>query len=98
MEQGVGYIDLSGKMVIPPQFPCALNFSEGLAPVNGVFNVIRRKWGYIDKTGKIVIELKFLAAGPFAEGLAPVKVILNKPGISRPAQRPEKALAPLFSA
>lgn len=74
-DKGVGYIDLSGKIVIPPQFPCALNFSDGRALVNGVFNVIRRKWGYIDKTGKIVIELKFLSAGSFSEGLAPVKII-----------------------
>ena len=48
-----GYIDTSGKMIIPPQFEIAEDFSEGLSWV--------RSWGggpnfgFIDRTGKMVI-------------------------------------------
>src|SRR5437867_4003296 len=56
-----GYIDQTGKVIIPPQFlnkndvayyPSHFRFSEGLAPMiapNGL-------WGYIDKTGKFFIK------------------------------------------
>jgi WG containing repeat len=60
-----GYIDGSGKTVIPPDFDDAWNFSEGLAPV-----LIEDKWGYIDQTGKIVIPPQFFEVMPFKEGLA----------------------------
>lgn len=55
-EEGLlyGYIDKSGKEVIPPQFRDAGNFSEGLAPV-----FIDGKIGFIDKTGKFAIKPKF---------------------------------------
>jgi WG containing repeat len=49
-----GYIDKAGNMVIEPQFDCAWNHSEGLAPVN-----IGRQLGYIDRKGNMVIEPKF---------------------------------------
>ncbi len=60
-----GYIDKTGKEVIPCQFEEAQNFSEGLAAVK-----VRGKWGYIDKTGKMVIEPQFSHAGEFSSGLA----------------------------
>jgi hypothetical protein len=49
-----GYIDRSGNMVIEPQFDCAWNFSEGLAPVN-----VGRQLGYIDRKGNMVIKPQF---------------------------------------
>ncbi len=49
-----GYIDRAGNMVIEPQFDCAWNFSEGLAPVN-----VGRQLGYIDWRGNLVIEPQF---------------------------------------
>jgi len=73
----VGYIDRSGRIVIPPQFSgegvSERGFSEGLAAVK-VYKDKKDQWGYIDKSGKIVIELQFAAAGPFSEGRAMVGI------------------------
>lgn len=45
-----GYIDKSGKLVIPAQYDQAGPFSEGLAYVR-----VSRRWGVIDKTGKWIM-------------------------------------------
>ena len=47
----LGYINTNGKVVIPPKYTCARDFSEGKAMV-----VIDNKVCYIDKTGKVVIS------------------------------------------
>ncbi len=66
---GLGYIDKTGKMVIPLQpFGTASSFTEALAAVE-----VHGKWGYIDKTGKMVIPPQFSHAWGFSEGLAEVK-------------------------
>lgn len=44
-----GYVDKSGKFVIPPRFRKAFNFAGGLAPV-----MVGNRVGYIDKGGKYV--------------------------------------------
>ena len=50
-----GYIDRTGKEIIPPKYDDAGNFSNnGLASVK-----LNGKCGYIDKTGKEVIPLKY---------------------------------------
>jgi WG containing repeat len=67
-----GYIDKSGKLVIPFQYKNAQNFSEGLAAVEGEKDGNSKAFGYIDKTGKIAIAPQFLTAGKFSGGLAPV--------------------------
>ena len=41
-----GYIDKTGKMVIPPQFSPAKDFSEGLAAVR-IGDATTGKWGFI---------------------------------------------------
>src|SRR5260370_22035067 len=64
-----GYIDKTGKFVIPPQFPHAESFSEGLALV-----LVGDKYGYIDNIGKTVIPPQFSHASSFSEGLAAVRV------------------------
>jgi len=66
-----GYIDNTGKIVIPPQFEFVFDFSEGLAAV-----VINDKVGYIDMTGKIVIPPQFERVGEegFKERLARVEI------------------------
>jgi WG containing repeat len=61
-----GYIDRTGKTVIPPRFNIADPFSEGRARVE-----INAKFGYIDKEGEVVIEVS--AHGDFSEGLAVVQ-------------------------
>lgn len=49
-----GYIDSTGKEVIPAEYDIVKNFSHGRAYVckNG-------KWGYIDKQGKEIIPIKY---------------------------------------
>jgi hypothetical protein len=48
VEDKLGFIDKTGKMVIPPQYGSATAFSEWLAPVK-----LDGKWGFIDKSGKM---------------------------------------------
>lgn len=75
-----GYIDKTGKFVIPPQFLIANSFSEGLA------HVCDPRGSYIDKTGKFVIDKPYYVGGDFHEGLAWVAVPktkwsdVNRPG------------------
>jgi hypothetical protein len=66
-----GYIDATGRDVIPPKYENADSFSEGFAAVE-----IGEKWGFIDESGRFAIEPRFGSrlggAGSFSEGLAPV--------------------------
>jgi len=63
-----GFIDSTGKLVIPPQFDAAGPFSEGLAPVkkDGAY-------GFIDRQGVVRIPFQYEQAKPFSGGLALVK-------------------------
>lgn len=67
-----GFVDHSGKMVIPARFWRAGDFSEGLAVAHA--EELGRK-GYIDKTGSWVINPQFDEAWDFREGLAPVAIM-----------------------
>jgi hypothetical protein len=60
-----GYIDRTGKLVIPFKFDYGGDFSEGLAAV-----MMGEKTGYIDETGKFVIPPQSYGGHPFSEGLA----------------------------
>jgi hypothetical protein len=64
-----GYIDHTGKWVIPRAFMGAGDFHEGLAAVTGTDGI----WGYIDTTGQFAIAPHFEAAKEFSEGLASVR-------------------------
>lgn len=71
-ERKYGYMDKTGRVVIPPQFDDSGHFSEGLAWVS-VFKERKRLYGFIDKTGKVVIEPQFVyQPGDFVDGLAKV--------------------------
>ena len=63
----LGFIDKTGKIVIPCKYENASDFSEGLARVE-----INDMDGFIDKTGKMVIPCKYEEASDFSEGLARV--------------------------
>jgi hypothetical protein len=73
-----GYIDKTGKVVIPPefygagQFGEAQQFSEGLAALR--IGGPTGKYGYIDKTGKVAIPAQFDWASKFSNGLAMVSI------------------------
>ena len=58
-----GYIDKTGRLIIPFKFDSAGKFSEGLAAVR-----IKEKTGYIDATGKFVIPPPSLSGFPFSDG------------------------------
>ncbi len=63
-----GYINRSGKEVIPPKFNNARHFSGGLAAVK-----VRSQWGYIKTDGSFAIQPKYEDAAPFINGLALVQ-------------------------
>ncbi|MBI4556968.1 MAG: WG repeat-containing protein [Candidatus Hydrogenedentes bacterium] len=81
-----GYIDRTGKFVIPAQFSRALDFKDGLAAVCTQDPEAKvgggGKWGFIDKTGNFVIPPQFDEAGSFSEALAPVLVDARKQPVS----------------
>jgi hypothetical protein len=64
-----GFIDRTGKVVIPLCFDAVGDFSDGLARFER-----DKKWGYIDATGAIMIEPTFPWAQEFSDGLAYVQV------------------------
>ena len=64
-----GYMDRTGKTVIPPQFDAALDFSEGLAVVK-----VGTKYGYTNTQGTVVITPQFEGASRFQQGRAAVKL------------------------
>ena len=65
-----GFIDKTGREVIPFKYDGARTFSEGFARVR-----LKNKYGYIDTTGKEVIHCKYNWAEKFKDGFA--RVILN---------------------
>jgi WG containing repeat len=71
----MGFIDASGRTVIPAQFTgnASLPFQDGLAAVY-IENERATKAGFIDKKGQWVIPPIYDDAYHFCNGLAPVKV------------------------
>ncbi|HVX52679.1 MAG TPA: WG repeat-containing protein, partial [Chitinophagaceae bacterium] len=68
VHQKIGYIDVTGKEVIPLQFEDIMpSFSEGFVQA-----MQHEKIGYIDRTGKWVIQPRFDKAQPFSHGFAKV--------------------------
>jgi hypothetical protein len=64
-----GYIDRTGKFVIPPPFEYSNEFSDGLAGVP----LGDKGWGFIDRTGKVVIPPRFnWIYGGFRHGIVQV--------------------------
>lgn len=57
-----GFMDVTGKIVIPTEYEGADRFNHGLAPVkkNGL-------WGYINSKGEITIPFQFKSADPFSD-------------------------------
>jgi len=80
-----GYVDKSGKLVIPATFRQAASFHEGLAAVepaedgprqscprqaDGSSYSFVQSYGYIDRSGRMVIPATHERASDFSEGLA----------------------------
>ena len=67
-----GFIDQTGKLVIPLIYEEIWRFSDGLAEVSMTNEHGETKSGFVDKTGKMVIPAKYEIVGEFSEGIAPV--------------------------
>lgn len=65
-----GFIDKTGKVVIPITLDGAYDFGNGLAPV---YSREKGKWGYINTKGELVIPYKYEYAYSFKNGAAIVK-------------------------
>ena len=67
-----GYMDKTGKEVIPCIYGGAWDFHEGIAKVceNEQYS---SKYGFIDKSGNMIIPIVYDYASYFSEGLAVVK-------------------------
>lgn len=63
-----GFVDKTGKVVVPLQYDDVYHFSDGLAGVKQ-----NDKWGFVDKTGKVVIPLAYDYVDGFVGNLAVVK-------------------------
>ena len=62
-----GFMDYTGKIVIPATFDAAFDFSEGLAAVR-----VGNGWGYIDTAGKLLINVEHNFGDAFTHGIARV--------------------------
>jgi uncharacterized caspase-like protein len=72
--QWSGFIDPSGKQVIPPRHFTAPTFSEDLVAVYSLAgNSDHPTSGFMDKTGRIVLRTKYWWVDDFSEGLAAVR-------------------------
>jgi len=74
-DQGWGFIDPEGRVVIPAKYYEAADFSEGLAAVR---LSEARQYGYLNPQGKLVIPFGFEVANTFSEGLAAVRIKQGK--------------------
>ena len=62
----MGFMDRSGKEIIPPRYLGVRDFSEDLAAVQ----VRRNHWEFIHPAGELVIAADFKDARDFSEGMA----------------------------
>lgn len=67
-----GFVDQTGKLVIPLIYEEIWSFSDGLAAVSTVNENGFLKWGFVDKTGNMVIPAIYETVNDFSEGVAPV--------------------------
>ena len=64
-----GFIDESGREVVPCRYDYAESFINGLAKVN-----LNGKYGFIDKSGREAVPCRYYLAFNFVNGLAKVKL------------------------
>ena len=89
-----GFVDKSGKVVIPFIYDWANDFKDGLAMVvkDGKDADSNNEYGFVDKSGKVVIPLIYDGAGNFKDGLAKV----SKSGKYGFIDKSGKAVIPLI--
>ena len=72
-----GFIDSTGKEVVPLKYDLVGDFSEGLAWVGVGTKSGEREFGYIDRTGKEVIPISLSATRDFTEGTIIVSKVVS---------------------
>lgn len=73
-----GYIDTSGKDVIPFKYDNAMNFSEGMAGIQVKNEYTQNVWGFVDLKGNIIIKPVYNEVSSFSDGLAIVNYYNEK--------------------
>lgn len=91
----IGFANLKGEIIIPPQYDAALPFNDGLAAIcEGCIKIktgehkelIEGLWGFIDKEGTLIIPPKYdKVIESFKNGVAQVEskketLLINKKG------------------
>ena len=77
-EKKIGFVDETGKLIIPCQYIWHSIFSEGLVKVE---DAVTHKMGYINKSGKTVIPFMYKKGGDFKDGIVNVMDDNGKWGI-----------------
>jgi hypothetical protein len=76
-----GFVDATGKEIVPCRYEYVKDFHHGVAAVNmggrteyrgNVLDVSGGKWGFVDATGKEIASCKYDEVKEFSEGLAAV--------------------------
>ncbi len=95
-----GFADLTGRVVITPQFDAAEHFSEGLACVRltGGQRLTDGEHGYIDRTGKVILRGYQWPIWGFEDGYAQVtldgrRVFIDREGHVSPGAYMSNGLA-----
>jgi hypothetical protein len=71
-----GYIDATGKELIPAKYYNLFYFSNDLAPF--IDKQDEGKYGAVNRKGEVVIQPKYEAMEAFSEGLACVSITINE--------------------
>lgn len=83
VEQGCGFMNKKGKVIIKPSEGIVRDFHDGRAMVRLTQkdNILHHKHGFIDKTGKVVIETVWDGAWDFSDGVAIVNPESDGPAV-----------------
>lgn len=73
-----GYINYSGKFVIPPSFDYVADFSENLATIGMRTNHSDISYGVIDNKGRVVVKPIYTGVSEFSEGIAYVNTGIGR--------------------
>jgi hypothetical protein len=72
----IGYIDLTGKVVIPMEYTKSMGVSDGMVKLQKNY----RKWGMLKMNGEEVLPFEYETIGSWNNGLARVEKPKNKWG------------------